>query len=101
MTDDSTPWFAILVLAATVFALRYSGLAIMSYVRITPRIELFLEKMSTSVLVALVATSILSDGLRTAVAVSLGLAMMFLVRSPIAAMMVGIAAAASWRALPL
>ena len=99
MTHELTPWLAILIMAATVLALRYSGLAIMSYVKITPRIELFLEKMSISVLVAIVATAVMSGGLRTVAAVIVGVAVMFLLKSPIAAILVGIASGALWNAL--
>ncbi len=99
MMHDLTPWLAVLVMAGTVLALRYSGFAIMSFVQITPRIELFLEKMSISVLVALVATSVSTGGLRTTAAVGIGIAVMFLSKSPIAAMLAGIAAGAAWNAV--
>lgn len=101
MMHEVLPWFAVLTMAATIFVLRYSGFAIMSYVKITPRIELFLEKMSISVLVAIVASSISLGGFRTGIAVIVGVAVMLMMRSPIAAMLAGIAVGASWSAVSL
>lgn len=99
MTNEALAWLAILTMAATVFALRYSGFAIMRYVRITPRVELFLEKMSVSVLVAIVASSILAGGSRTAAAVTIGVVAMLVTRNPIVAMIVGIAVGAVWNGI--
>ncbi|MEX0284718.1 MAG: AzlD family protein [Paracoccaceae bacterium] len=94
--DKLLPWIAVLVMAMTVFGLRYAGFAIMSFIKITPRIELFLEKMSISVLVAIVASSILSGGVRTGTAVVVGVAAMLVGRSPIVAMLAGMASGAVW-----
>ena len=44
MTNDALAWQAILTMAETVFALRFSGFAVMRYVRITPKVEVFVEK---------------------------------------------------------
>lgn len=97
--NEAFAWLAILTMAATVFALRYSGFAIMRHVRITPKVEVFLEKMSLSVLVAIVASSVFAGGSRTAAAVAIGVVAMVLTRSPIVAMLVGIAAGAIWTGL--
>jgi uncharacterized membrane protein len=86
-------------MAATVFALRYSGFAIMRHVRITPKVELVLEKMSVSVLVAIVASSVFAGGSRTAAAVTIGVVAMLITRNPIVAMLVGIAVGAVWSGL--
>ncbi|WP_300012290.1 AzlD domain-containing protein [uncultured Roseobacter sp.] len=94
--NDQLAWLAIIVIASTVFALRYSGFALMKRVQITPKLELFLEKMSVSVLVAIVASSFATGGIRTITAVVIGLSVMMIWRSPIVAMLVGIAVAAIW-----
>jgi len=99
MTNEALSWMAILTMAATVFALRYSGFAIMRHVRITPKVELVLEKMSVSVLVAIVASSVFAGGSRTAAAVTIGVVAMLITRNPIVAMLVGIAVGAVWSGL--
>lgn len=96
MTPDTVALLAITVMAITTFALRYGGFAIMSAVKITPKIEMFLEKMSVSVLVAIVASAFVSGGMRTATAVIIGVAVMLGTKSPIAAMLIGIAIGALW-----
>ncbi|MGD1924368.1 MAG: AzlD domain-containing protein [Paracoccaceae bacterium] len=94
--SEPLAWLAVAMMAATLFALRYAGFAIMRYVRITPKIELFLEKMSVSVLVAIVASSLVTGGFRTAAAVAFGVATMLATKSPVAAMLVGIGIGAAW-----
>ena len=99
MTNEALAWLAILTMAATVFALRFSGFAIMRHVRITPKVEVFLEKMSVSVLIAIVASSVFAGGSRTAAAVVIGIVAMVVTRNPIVAMLVGIAIGAVWSGL--
>ena len=94
--SSGAAWAAVLVMAATVLALRYAGFSLMRHVPITPAVERFLERMSVSVLVAIVASALAAGGPRTAFAVTTGIAMMLVTRSPVAAMLTGVAAGAAW-----
>lgn len=80
-------------------ATRISGPVVMRRVRVTPRVEAFLESMSMSVLVALVAGAIASGGLRTGGAVVVAVVVMLALRNAVGAMVSGMALAALWSAL--
>jgi uncharacterized membrane protein len=92
---------AVLLLAAVTLATRVGGVWLMSYVRITPRVETFLKYMSVSVLIAIVAPAAWRAGPHLWLGVALAALVMAATRSALAAMFAGTALAAAARSLGL
>jgi len=78
---------------------RLAGPWLMRHVPETPRVEAFLEAMSTSVIAGLIVTTLLHSGLREGGAVIAAVALMWFTRSAVAAMAAGMMTAAIWSAL--
>lgn len=94
--SEGLAWTAIGLAAATVFALRYAGFWVMERVGMTPTIERFLEKLSISVLVAIVASAVSAGGARELCAVVAGMVAMAVTKSALLAMSVAMCVAALW-----
>ncbi len=99
MPGELAAYAAILMMAAVTLATRLLGAAFMERVSASPRVERFLEALSSSVLAAVVATVVAQGGLREAAAVALAALVMLSVKSAIWAMLAGMGAAALWTAL--
>ena len=98
MVSDLTAVFAVLLLMLVTMATRFSGVWIMSYVTITPRIEAFLKYMASGVLIAIVVPNTLSASPRIWIAVAAAAIAMIATRSALTAMLIGTALAAAGRA---
>jgi uncharacterized membrane protein len=92
---------AVLLLAAVTMATRVGGVWMMSYVRITPRVETFLKYMSVSVLISIVVPAAWAGGPRFWLGVTIATAVMVTTRSAIGAMLAGTALAAVARSFGL
>jgi uncharacterized membrane protein len=90
---------AILVMAAVTLATRWGGLLAMSLMPVGARVRRFIDAMSGSVLVALLAPMAVDGdgGARAALAITA--AAMLLFKKPLPAIAAGILAAAAWRQL--
>ncbi len=84
-------------MALTTLATRVLGPAIMSRFSVTPVLEGFLNALSSSVIVAIVATVVAQGGWREAAAVALAAGVMLAARSAVWAMLAGATCAALWR----
>lgn len=96
---ETLAWMTIAATALATWATRAGGFALMGRVEISPRIERFLERLSLSVLVAIVATAVAKDSLRTGTAVLVGSAVITLTRRPTAGIIAGVSVAAIWSQL--
>ena len=96
MPSDLTVWAAILIIAAITFLSRITGSVLMSKVKVSPRVDRFLDALSVSVIAALVASVLAQNGLREAVAVATAALIMLRFKSAIWAMLTGIIVAATW-----
>ena len=85
---------AILLLMLVAMATRIAGVWIMSYVKITPRVEAFLKYMSVSVLISIVAATTWSAGPRIWLGVGTAALVMVATRSAVGAMLAATALAA-------
>lgn len=83
----------IAIMTVVTLATRFGGVFIMSFVRISPRIESFINTMASSVLIAIIVPMAFSGdtGAVAALAVTAGLMLAF--RKPLPAIAAGIAAA--------
>lgn len=99
--DNVAAFGAVVLLAAVTLATRVGGVWMMSYVRITPRIETFLKYMSISVLIAIVVPAAWEGGPHIWPGVATAAAVMVATRSAIGAMLAGTAVAAIARGLGL
>ncbi len=99
--ETTTSGILLLIAIMTVVTLvtRYGGVFAMSFVRISPRIESFINTMASSVLIAIVVPMAFDGdaGARAALAVT-AIAMLVL-RKPLPSIAAGIAAAAAVRYL--
>ncbi|MEI2414551.1 AzlD domain-containing protein [Orrella sp. JC864] len=91
--------FVILAMSATTLATRWGGLFIMSFVPIGPRTRRFINGMSGSVLVALLAPLAASGDGGARIALATTALVMLLARRPLPAIAAGVVAAALWRQL--
>ncbi len=89
---------AVAAMALATYVTRMSGLVIMSFVRITPRVRRGLEALSGSVLVAIVVPAAVRGDLASQVAVAASAGVMLATRNAVFAMVAGIVAAAGIRA---
>jgi uncharacterized membrane protein len=94
MVDAVAGISAVVLFAAVTMATRLGGVWVMSYVRITPRVEAFLKYMSVSVLISIVAASTWSAGPRIWLAVLTAALVMVATRSAVGAMLAATALAA-------
>ena len=90
---------AIAAMTAVTVSLRTGGFFLMSYVTVTPRIRRMLDALPGSVIAAAVLPVALQGGPIAIAAVVLAMLAMYLSRSDIAAIVVGVGAAALLRAL--
>jgi len=92
--DGITGIVAVLLMAAATAMTRVGGVWIMSYVRITPRIEAFLKYMSVSVLISIVVPAARAAGPHVWLAVAVAAVVMVATRNAVGAMLTGTALAA-------
>ena len=85
----------VLLLTLVTMATRVSGVWIMSYVEITPRIEAFLKYMAVSVLISIVVPTTIAAAPRIWIAVAAAGIVAAVTRSALTAMLVGAALAAA------
>ncbi len=100
MSADIAPWIAIAVAAAVTFGTRTLGPVIMARVPATRRVQQFLDSLSTSVIVAIVAGYLARGTLREAVALAAGALAMMLLQKPLLSMVVAMVVAAVWSGFP-
>lgn len=96
MTADLAAWIAIVVAAGVTFGTRTLGPIIVARVPETKRVQQFLDSLSTSVIVAIVAGYLARGTLREAAALAAGALAMMLLRTPLLSMAVAMAVAAAW-----
>ena len=92
---------AIAAMTAVTVSLRLGGFFLMSYVTVTPRIRRMLDALPGSVIAAAVLPVALQGGPVAIAAVVLAMLAMYVSRSDIVAIVVGVGAAALLRALGL
>ena len=98
MAGDGPVLVAILGMALVTYLTRAGGVLLMGIVPVTPRAEAFLRYLSSSVLVALVVPAVIeSRDPATFVAVAVTVLVMAVSRQLVAAMLVGVVAAALLR----
>jgi len=98
-TSDAASLIAVLVIAIVTLATRWGGVYVMSFVPIGPRVKRFIQGMSGSVLVALLAPMAVTGDSGARLALLTTGVMMLLVRRPLPAIACGILAAALARHL--
>jgi uncharacterized membrane protein len=101
MVDETAAIGAVLLLMLVTIATRVGGVWIMSYVKITPRIEAFLKYMATSVLISIVVPTTMAAAPRIWLAVGAAVIAMAATGSALGAMLIGTALAALARAFAL
>jgi uncharacterized membrane protein len=97
MTTDTAVWMTIAVMAITIAATRISGAFVMGRINSNPWVERFLNSMSSSVIVAIVATAVANGGSREILAVSVAVVTVMLLRRPLLGMIAGTLGGALWR----
>ena len=98
MAGDGPVLVAILGMALVTYLTRAGGVLLMGIVPVKPRVEAFLRCLSSSVLVALVVPAVIeSRDPATFVAVAVTVLVMAVSRQLVAAMLVGVVAAALLR----
>jgi uncharacterized membrane protein len=90
---------AIAAMAVVTYSMRAGGFWLMRYVTVTPRVRRMLEASPGAVIVATVAPIVVREGLPALVAVLVGGGVMLLWRRDYLAVIAGMAAAATLRAL--
>jgi uncharacterized membrane protein len=90
---------AILAIGLVTYATRIGGILIMARIPVSPRIEAFLRYLSGSVLVAVVVPPVIATGPAAWLAVAATLAAMLKTRHALLSLVVGMATAATFRAL--
>lgn len=96
MPGEVASYAAIVLLALITLVTRVAGAELLRKVAMTGRLKAFLDTLALAVLVALVASFLAQHGSREAAAVAVACALMMLTRSPILAMVGGMATAALW-----
>jgi uncharacterized membrane protein len=97
MIEQSAAIGAVLLLTVVTVATRFSGVWIMSFVEITPRIEAFLRYLAVSVLISIVVPATLNASPRIWLAVAAAAVTMIVTSSAVGAMLAGVAVAAAAR----
>ncbi len=101
MVEQSVAVGAVLLMTLVTVATRFSGVWIMSFVEITPRIEAFLKYLAVSVLISIVVPATLNASPRIWLAVGAAAIVMAVTRSALGAMLTGAALAAAARNLTM
>jgi uncharacterized membrane protein len=101
MVDETAAVGAVLLLMLVTIATRVGGVWIMSYVKITARIEAFLKYMAVSVLISIVVPTTMAAAPRIWLAVGAAVIAMAATGSALSAMLIGTALAAFARAFEL
>ncbi|MBZ2168643.1 AzlD family protein [Marinobacter sp. F4216] len=83
----------IAIMTAVTIATRFGGVFIMSYLRISPRVESFINTMASSVLIAIVVPMAFAGDAGALAALSVTAIMMLALKKPLPAIAAGIAAA--------
>lgn len=96
MVDATSAYLAIGLLALVTLGTRLGGAYVMRFVPLSPRVERFLEAMSSSVLAAIVVSFLARGSWREGAAVALALLVMLVMRSPVLAMVAAMALAGGW-----
>lgn len=96
MHPELEAWIAIALVTMATLATRFLGPVLMARVPLTERVQRFLEVMSISVLVAIVASFLARGGPREVAALVAGAAAMIVFRRPLAALACSVAVAAAW-----
>lgn len=96
MSIELEAWIAITVATAVTFATRALGPAIMARAPSTKRVQRFLDSLSTSVIVAIVAGFLARGTLREAAAIAAGTLAMVVLQRPLLSMVVAVVVAAAW-----
>ena len=96
MSPDLAPWVAIAIATVVTFGTRTLGAVIMARVPSTRRVQQFLDSLSTSVIVAIVAGYLARGTLREVVALAAGALAIMLFRKPTLSMAIAMAVAAAW-----
>ncbi len=99
MVDAPTAYLAIFLMALVTLGTRVGGAAIMRFVTLSPRVTVFLEAMSASVLAAIVVTFLMNNGTREAAAVGVAILVMLATRSAVWSMVAALLLAAGWTVL--
>lgn len=97
MIDNWTAITAIGLLAVVTLVTRLSGVLIVSFVAITPRVDAFLRYAGVSVLISIIVPALVSGAPRFWLAAIGAAILMLLTRSALAAMLFGTAIAAMAR----
>lgn len=96
MHPELEAWIAIALVTAATLVTRFAGPALMARVPFTARVQRFLEVMSISVIVAIVASFLARGGMREAVALAAGAVAMMVFQRPLIALACSVAVAAAW-----
>ncbi|MDO3720520.1 AzlD domain-containing protein [Marinobacter sp. chi1] len=83
----------IAIMTLVTVATRFGGVFIMSYLRISPRVESFINTMASSVLIAIVVPMAVAGDAGALAALTVTAVMMLLLKKPLPAIAAGIAAA--------
>lgn len=94
-------WIAIAAMAMVTYAIRAGGFWLMGYVPLTRRVRSILNALPGSVIAAIILPLAVRGGTAAAATVIVALVVMALRRNDLLAVVFGIAAAASVRALAL
>jgi uncharacterized membrane protein len=97
--DRETALLAIAGMALITYATRAGGLWVMGYMPLSPRIESFLRHMASSVIVAIIVTQAWRGDWAMRLAIVVSVAVMLASRNSTAALIAGMVAAATWRAI--
>lgn len=89
----------ILIMMLVTLVTRFGGVFVMSYVRISPRIESFINTMASSVLIAIIVPMAFAGDAGALAALSVTAVVMLMLKKPLPAIAAGILAAALVRYL--
>lgn len=97
MTHEWAVVAAIAGMGVATFVTRAGGVWLMSFVRVTQRVERFLRHLASSVFVAIVVAGAVKGDPAAWVAIAAASVAMTATRSPALAVVAGVGAAALWR----
>lgn len=89
----------IVIMALVTLMTRFGGVFLMSFVKISPRIESFINAMASSVLIAILAPMAMEGDLGAKVSLATTATLVLIIRRPLPAISGGILAAALVRQL--
>lgn len=93
-TSGTGLWLLIGIMTLVTVATRYGGVLIMSYVRISPRVESFINAMASSVLIAIIVPMAVSGDAGALAALVVTAGVMLVLQKPLPAITAGLVAAA-------